>query len=88
MALQFGHNVAVEYARVYLYRLYIYRCKKHAFTLLRPIDGAGFQRKACGAFTANGGRCDAKKSSSCRYIHEMSLVFHNKHVVTARVTYV
>jgi uncharacterized protein YueI len=34
MALQFGHNVAVEYARVFIYLLYIYiyRCKN---TLLR-----------------------------------------------------
>jgi hypothetical protein len=30
---------------VFLYTYYIYRCKKHAFTLLRPIDGAVFQRK-------------------------------------------
>jgi hypothetical protein len=31
---------------MFLYTYYIYRCKN---TLLRPIDGAGFQRKACGA---------------------------------------
>jgi hypothetical protein len=46
--------------------------KEKHVVLLRPRESAVLQ----------------KKSSLCRYVHEMSLAFHNKHVVTARVTYV
>jgi hypothetical protein len=35
--------------------------QKHAFTLLRPIDGAVCQRKECCAFTSNRWRCVSKK---------------------------
>jgi hypothetical protein len=45
-------NTRVFLYTYYIYRLYIYIDEKtrfYAFTLLRPMEGAGSQRKACGA---------------------------------------
>jgi hypothetical protein len=66
MALQFGHNVAVEYARVCLYRLYIY---------IYIYIG---EKTRFYAITANRWRRFSKKSMWCLYGQERALCCKKK----------